>query len=311
MILRHYSCGAHLQSRFLWRALQCRQFSTTNANARATGRMTDLMPKGKPSKSARTQRHEAMTKHGNVLEEMTEFGLMQDTFIMPTGSALPSFLHSPTLRLRLEKARLKQKFLDRFAAIAYKFQLGRPRPRLRLRGIPSLAQRLHSEMYTAFASGDTTTLNRICCSTLASSFTSRIASRPPRTRVTWTLHRYLGAPRVVSHKCAKLPTEKIAPGMKAGIRQVVVRIRSRQEVETWRRVRGREVRVDGDGKEIREGKEGRGEEEGEEVTEYVVVQQKFLDGVEGEWMVWGTTEEMTVEEALGEQVVGEGREKAA
>jgi len=74
----------------------------------------------------------------------------------------------------------------------------------------------------------------------------------------------------------------------AGIRQAVVRICSRQRL----------TRYKADGSVVK----GSGEER--EVKEYVVIQRKLWKGKEGEWVVWGTTEETT------QEMVEEAKKKA-
>jgi len=59
----------------------------------------------------------------------------------------------------------------------------------------------------------------------------------------------------------------------------VVRIKSMQSLQKF----------DREGKLV----DGSGEEK--EVTEYVVVQKRLSKGVEGEWMIWGTEQETTLE----------------
>jgi protein MBA1 len=45
--------------------------------------------------------------------------------------------------------------------------------------------------------------------------------------------------------------------------------------------------------------EGSGRER--QTVEYLVIQKKLERGVEGEWMVWGTTEEMTLSKLRAEE----------
>lgn len=82
----------------------------------------------------------------------------------------------------------------------------------------------------------------------------------------------------MSDRAARLPIEG------AGLRQAVVRIRSRQSL-----TRFREGRV----------LEGSGQER--DVMEYVVIQKRMWKGREEGWLVWGTTEETTVEKLLAEE----------
>jgi len=135
-------------------------------------------------------------------------------------------------------------------------------------------------------SSDVELLTSICTDGLLESFRSRIASRRPGELVRWTLHRYTRSPRVVSHRAVVLP---VAKG--AALRQAVVRIQSRQSLA---RISGRWP--DGVEKVVK----GTGEEK--EVREYVVVQKRMWKEKEGPWMVWGTTEETSVDQVLAGHV---------
>jgi protein MBA1 len=128
-------------------------------------------------------------------------------------------------------------------------------------------------MYSAFAEGDVRLLDSICCDGLRESFRSRIVSRLRGERWEWELVGYTKRAKVLSHRAASLGIE----GM--GIRQAVVRIASRQRLT---RYRADGSVVPGSGKE-------------KETVEYLVIQKKLEKSVEQEWMVWGTTEETTLE----------------
>lgn len=68
-----------------------------------------------------------------------------------------------------------------------------------------------------------------------------------------------------------------------GMRQVVVRLQSRQSLaRIIRSTKGQEDLV----------KKGTGEVK--DVTEYLVIQRRMLKGKEEPWMVWGTTNESDV-----------------
>lgn len=84
---------------------------------------------------------------------------------------------------------------------------------------------------------------------------------------------------MVSDRAARLPIEG------AGIRQAVVRIRSRQSLTRWR-----------------EGQVVPGTGQEKEVKEYVVIQKRLWKGKEEGWLVWGTTEETTMDKLLAEEM---------
>ncbi|SLM38456.1 Mitochondrial inner membrane protein Mba1 [Lasallia pustulata] len=196
---------------------------------------------------------------------------------MPTGASKPSLFRTPRLRLKLEWHRLKSRVTGLGGVIYYKYGIIKPRPKLKLRQIAPSALALHRRMYTAFAEGDTATLSTICAEGLNESFRARIAARPATECIRWTLHKYTRSARVVSHRGILLPAKASA------MRQAVVRIQSRQSLA---RITG----VGPDGQEIIA--EETGEEK--EIQEYVVVQRMIWKGVEGPWIVWGTTEETSL-----------------
>lgn len=77
----------------------------------------------------------------------------------------------------------------------------------------------------------------------------------------------------MSNRAATLPFDD------SGVRQAVVRICSRQRLSRYK----------ADGSLVA----GTGEER--DVMEYVVIQRMLWEGKENDWMVWGTTEETTLE----------------
>lgn len=133
-------------------------------------------------------------------------------------------------------------------------------------------------MYLAFAAGEVPTIRRLCADGLFETFSNRIANRDKAEKVEWELVRYNKRTKVVSHRAVRFPVEG------GGIRQAVVRICSRQKLTRTRVGKGgkKEV-VQGSGRE-------------KDVVEYLVVQKIMRDWEEGEWKVWGTTGETTLED---------------
>lgn len=83
---------------------------------------------------------------------------------------------------------------------------------------------------------------------------------------------------MVAHRASPLPM----PGLgECGLRQAVVRLRSRQAVDVY-----------GGGRGVW-GNKVKGTER--EVTEYLVLQRRLVAGVEEDWKVWGFAGETTVE----------------
>lgn len=99
-----------------------------------------------------------------------------------------------------------------------------------------------------------------------------MASRRADEQLRWTLHKYGRSPRIVSDRAARLPFEG------TGIRQAVVRIRSRQSLTKLKNGQA----VPGTGQE-------------KDMLEYVVLQRRFLKGQEDPWLIWGTMEETTMD----------------
>ncbi|KAI9819384.1 MAG: hypothetical protein M1826_001133 [Phylliscum demangeonii] len=189
--------------------------------------------------------------------------------------------------------------------LIYKYGVAKPRPKLRIFSTSSVALAMHRKMYQAFAAGDLSTLRAICAEGLLASFATRIQSRPANERLTWTLHRYSSFARVVSDRAARLPV-----GDDTCQRQAIVRIRSSQSLTRFRKEPGRLRGGGGAGAGAGAGAGGGGGGGGhadsrylavsgtgaeKELLEYFVIQRRHSGGVEGPWMVWGTTGETTVE----------------
>jgi protein MBA1 len=196
-----------------------------------------------------------------------------ETFIAPSGANRPSLFSTPRDLFKLQLQRLKRKSSDVLMMGIYWFTHRKAGLKLRFRQTAPTAVALHRQMYTAFAEGDVKTLRRICCEGLNDSFAARIHGRG-KEKVQWELVKYNKRPRVMSNKAASLPRDG------SGVRQAVVRISSRQRL----------TRYGANGKII----PGSGKEK--DVVEYVVIQKILLNGQEGEWQVWGTTGESTLEQ---------------
>lgn len=160
-------------------------------------------------------------------------------------------------------------------------------------------------MYTHFASGNLAPIEGQLCEGMLGSLRMRVSQRPINTGLRWTLHKYLSRPKLMSYKPA------IAPGVKGetssernGVVQAVVRIHSLQSLQHVKRVGSRdaqnkmvvrEVLVDAQGRELEPLEEGVVPRDAKELLEFFVVQKSLRRGKEGPWMVWGTTEETTMD----------------
>ncbi|KAI4259500.1 MAG: hypothetical protein LQ352_000687 [Teloschistes flavicans] len=206
---------------------------------------------------------------------------------MPTGSKKPSMFTDFRRRMKLEWFRMKKRIEEKQMVYGYKFSLTekKPRPKMGLRRVGPIAQALYRQMYTAFADGDAATLSTICTEGLLSSFKARIAARPHNEQMRWTLHRFTRGPKFVSQRIAILPLRGSA------VRQVIVRLRSRQTL----------ARVASNGPGPMEDATKQSEDE-KAVSEYLVLQQRMWKGEEEPWMIWGITEESDIDTICQPQI---------
>ena len=210
---------------------------------------------------------------GQLGKTHNDLGLLQDTLVMPTGARLPGLFKDPSRRAKLEWFRLKSRLRDFASVIVYKWAIvkgKKPRPKIEFGKMKTVAKRLHHEMYAAFAEGDKAALSKICTQGLLESFTTKINGRGTQDKYEWTAERYIGQPKVVSHRVAAMA--KPMPN-ESSLRQAVVRIRSRQVLEKVNR-RGKKEEVSA-----------------KDMDEYLVIQKIMVEGRESDWMIWGTTSE--------------------
>ena len=112
----------------------------------------------------------------------------------------------------------------------------------------------------------------------------RILSRAYNEKARWTLHKYVGFPRVVSHRVTGLPPTDSA------LRQVVVKMQSKQSLVRFKHG-------------VADGEESAGESESpKQVLEYLVLQRRIFKAVEGPWKIWGTAEETKPKDVLDSDV---------
>ncbi|PQE15180.1 Mitochondrial inner membrane Mba1 protein [Rutstroemia sp. NJR-2017a WRK4] len=236
-----------------------------------------------PARQAAPNAKPADRRMRNQRQLPTDLGLLTNTFIKPSLSHQLSLLKTPKSFVKLQWMLWKARVMDMVSIFAMKFsspRVGRMKYKIQLdrhRIVPT-AKGMHDEMYKAFAEGDSKTLHKICADGLYESFMGRIGARPKGEKIEWELVRMNGTPKIISHRAATLP---VAMGAGSFLRQAVVRIASRQKMT--RKSRNGEV-VPGSGKE-------------KDVVEYLVLQMFYRGYEPGEWRVWGTTEETTLERA--------------
>lgn len=206
------------------------------------------------------------------------------TFITSTGRNLPSLFGAPLTHLKYQWKRLLYRFRDQLSLFALKYSSPKEKSwfkrsiKLSRSTIMPTAVALHRQMYTSFAEGDAATLRKICTDGIYDSFRSRIGNRARGEKVVWELVKYNQRSKLISNRAMRLPIEG------AAFRQAVVRIASRQKLTRWVKAKGGEMQVaPGSGKE-------------RDVVEYVVVQRQYERWEEGEWRIWGTTKETTLDD---------------
>lgn len=222
----------------------------------------------------------------------SDMGLLPETLLMPTLRYRPSLFSSQfKKRLRLEWASFTQPFADlaRFFYLTWwtakknPIDGKKPKTPLLLRDRYVIAQDLHRRLYTAIANDDSETIEKIACTGLKRQlqirFDQRKAQKLPKEdlkieytgfnspKMPWLIHALIPGPfkgvQIVADRYAALPV-----GEDASLRQIFARIRSVQTLDK---------------------NDGRGPRRVPK-TEIVVFQQMKIDGVEDDWMIWGTTE---------------------
>lgn len=176
----------------------------------------------------------------------------------------------------------------------------------RIGGKSGKAAQMHKEMYTAFAEEDLETLRKMCGDGLLASFRARLSHRPKGEKWKWTLNSYVGTPRVVSNRAGRLPFDAGPGDRGSALRQVVVRIRSKQTLVKERVEDKSKKRKPGKGDNADAAVQDIGVPRAKEVTEYLVLQRRMWRGVEEPWIVWGLAEETTLEKLKMEDMVPQG-----
>lgn len=216
---------------------------------------------------------------------------------MPTGANLPSLFTETKFRLQLEWKRTKRRIQDRLAAIVYKWQIyssmrkaDRPEmPKLNIYTIKPAALKLHKQMYTAYANGDTNVLQDICTEGLRGIYISKIEKRNQNSEtMKWELVSYEGRTRLCSMKAGGSPIA--FKNIPVGLQQAVVKIKSLQRLTTGTKIGAKVNRAKGEDKEHIVWKEPKEKV----VTEYFVIQRRLLEGIYEPWKAWGFAKELDV-----------------
>ncbi|ODM18417.1 hypothetical protein SI65_06288 [Aspergillus cristatus] len=268
---------------------QCRSFSRSSIAERAMRGMPQTMSVKQPAQPSMKTRGKEMSKS----EMPQDLGLLPGTFVRPLWRDMPSIFQLPRERMQLEWLWIKQAFQNFLGILAYSKWLNKGLP-LRLRERRQVACELYERMYTAYAEGDVATLRKICCTGLANSLTSRITNRPKDERVTWTLNKYNRTPatfltgvRVLADRATQIPEIP-----KSGVRQVVLRITSRQSTGKVKLPTNKRGVVDETAVEAQDAAPAKQRD----CTEYIVLQKLMWFGEEQEWRIWGHATPTTVED---------------
>ncbi|KAK2758068.1 hypothetical protein FQN54_004475 [Arachnomyces sp. PD_36] len=264
-----------------------RPFSHTPAHRAAPMGTTQTVTPKVPAQQSNRSRMKTMT----AKDIPSDIGLLPGTFIRPTGDNMPSIFQEPSDRLRMEWLYWKTKVLNFIGLVAYAKFMNKKVPLLFRERKPA-ALDLHKKMYTAFAEADHATLHSICCDGLKQDFSRRIHNRSSKP-LTWTLHKYYRSPPLFSTAQIMSDRATSLPGVTgAGLRQVVVRIRSRQS--TVKHVAGEtEAEVEA-GAALKQ----------KDCVENVVIQKQMFGGKQGEWKVWGVAEDTTADDLDGPHFKG-------
>lgn len=241
-------------------------------------------------------------RDGSILDHL---GIMDNTYVPPSGKNLPSYFSNFSDRWKLQKYGFFS-YIEQLKAVFIAWWMVRPRPKLEKRKIPSITKELYEQMYAHFAAGTLQHLEGKLSPGLLGSLRNRMAQRAPNSALVWHLHRYYGKPEVMSFKFTVFPDGSNKERM--GIEQAVVKIKSKQSLQHIERVRTRDVKrgalgpmivkdvvVDEQGKAVPEDRlEENRERSAKVTTEYVVVQRLMKKSKFGPWHIWGTTEESSV-----------------
>jgi hypothetical protein len=190
--------------------------------------------------------------------------------------------------------------------VYYKFSVkgwrAKGKPKLLFQRHVQLAKEMHHDLLEAFAEGDINTTERSLKNISAPGFfkhlSSRVSARPFTQRLKWTLLKYNATPRVVASRATPMPK----PMEHSGVRQMVVRIESQQQMEQWdyevHQSFAKKQKAKSE-EQIYEEKKERGEVETtvKDVTEYLVLQQRIWRGETLPWKIWGlATEHASLED---------------
>lgn len=278
-----------------------------------------------------TMQSEAMTEERGINDDI---GMLPGTIVRGNAPRLiPSATGSPRAWLVRIKARggyewkwLKGRFFDRVGRIHYWARLTnwpwKKKPYFNTKQAKQAAIENYEAMYKAFVNNSPNQLEKVCLSGLTNSFTKRLQTRDKHTKLTWEIVKHDRFPRIVCNRATKLPVpgEPEDRAVPTALRQIVVKMTTRQRLTVIRedaaaarnrttpgkrrealawKPRGVAVERKKPASSEAEADDGIADIKGSQpiertVTEYVVLHQRMLRGVIGEWKIWGFTEPSTM-----------------
>ncbi|KAL2134209.1 hypothetical protein VTI74DRAFT_774 [Chaetomium olivicolor] len=238
--------------------------------------------------SPKTEMANRMMNNLNEISAEALSVVVPGTFVLPPFSQFPKSL-SEKLRFLYYWAIIKAQEVLTNAALTFSskptiFKRAQFKPKRSV--LVPTAKALHRAMAEALASGDKSTINRVCSRKLANSLLATIDARPRGRRYGWELVKYtnkLSYPSVKSHRVSPISHERNAPI----IRQAVVAISSRQ----------RRVQYDAQGQVVP------GSEKEIDAVENVAI-ASIIDPrtwTQGEWRLIGTIKSTTLDEWMVEK----------
>ncbi|KAJ5162355.1 hypothetical protein N7492_007747 [Penicillium capsulatum] len=253
--------------------VQCRTFS--QSSQRWAYRSTNFSPPSMAQPSLKTRSRDAMS----TSQMPNDIGLLPGTFVRPLWRDLPSIFQSPKDRWLMEWTWMKTLFQSYISLLIYCKKDNRLPMQLRERR--KIARELYVDMYNSFASGDARKLRSICCDGLANKLTAQIEDRPANEKIIWKLVKWLRQPstygtgvRVMSDRATQIPEMS-----KSGIRQIVLRVNSRQSMH-------KEIKTLGSrpGQRQTEMKPAKQQD----CLEHIVIQEIRWNDKSTGWRIWGT-----------------------
>ncbi|KAJ5816791.1 hypothetical protein N7447_009024 [Penicillium robsamsonii] len=261
--------------------VQCRAFSETSQQWR--GRQMNFRPPSQAQPSFKTR------SQGMKLADLpNDIGILPGTFVRPLWRNMPSIFTAPRDRWHMEWTWIKA-WLSNYGSLLQYCKRENSLPLL-LSKRRHFAAKLQKEMYTAFAEGNIPKIRQICCDNLVKQLTKGIERRPKNELVTWKLVKYLRKPstnftglRVISDRATSIPDIP-----KSGIRQIIVRMTSRQSTTTTKV-------QDPSGKAPAETSTVSVKEQ--DCVEHIVIQNLRWNNQDQGWRVWGHINPTTLDEA--------------